>query len=253
MAKLKPYYKQIADELEQDILNHKFRPGSRMPTELAIQKRFFVSRMTVRQAYRLLAAKGAAVIVKNKGVFVKNTKIQKGSGVLSYTDLIAGNGLIGNTKVIQLERCLPDEKTAEMLNLKTGEKIYLLKRYRYVKNELVVIEVAHLNAKYVPDFDKFNLNNNSLYDVLCSEYNLCLEEVHEEISAELLTDEEARLMIGSRHCPVLRINTVSFLDNGDPIEYTIQYCNYKVFSYEVINKDIPRQYCRRKIVESEIQ
>lgn len=253
MAKLKPYYKQIADELEQDILNHKFRPGSRMPTELAIQKRFYVSRMTVRQAYRLLEAKGAAVIVKNKGVFVKNIKIQQSSDFKSYTDLIAGKGLIGNTKVIQLERCLPDEEAAAALKLKAGEEIYLLKRYRYVKNELVVIEVANLNAKYIPDFDKFNLNNNSLYDVLCNEYELCLDEVREEISAELLTDEEARLMVGSRHCPVLKIKTTSLLDNGDPIEFTIQYCNYKVFSYEVINKDIPRQYCRRKIAESEIQ
>ena len=252
MAKLKPYYKQIADELEQDILNHRFRPGSRMPTEAAIQKRFYVSRMTVRQAYRLLEAKGAAVIVKNKGVYVKNIKIQKDTEFQSYTELLASKGLSGTTKIVQLERCLPDEETAAALKLAAGEEIYLLKRYRYVKNELVVIEVAHLNAKYLPNFDKFNLNN-SLYDVLCNEYDLCLDEVHEEISADLLTDDEARQMVGSRHCPVLRIDTTSLLDNGDPIEYTIQYCNYKVFSYEVINKDIPRQYCRRKIAEPEFQ
>lgn len=246
MAKLKPYYKQIADELEHDIQNFKYRPGSKMPTEKELQDRFYVSRMTVRQAYQVLEEKGIAVMIKNKGVFVSDVTIQKNQDTRGYKDLLKSKGLESVIKQIEFEKCFPDRKVREKLGLDPDDQIYLLRRDRYVRDELVVIEKAHINAKLVPGFEVHDFSKESLYDVLYGDYGLSLAEVHDEISAKLITSSDAKAMLESKNGPALQIATTSILDTGEIIEYTEQICNYKVFSYKVITTDVPPEYSHKE-------
>lgn len=236
MAKLKPYYKQIADELEKDILAYKYRAGSRMPTEKEIQERFYVSRMTVRQAYRLLEKKGVAVIVKNKGVFVNDVTIQREQDLVSFHELIANKGLESKTKITRFERGKPEKRIARILDLDENGEVYFLTRYRYVNNELVIIEYAHIPADLVPNLSQFDFENESLYSVFKNHYGLRMVEFEDEISADIIGGENARAMLNTKSGPVLKIKTLGKLENGTPIEYTEQYANFRVFSYKTTLK-----------------
>ncbi len=232
MSKLKPYYKQIADELERDIVGGKFSAGSRLPTEREIQERFYVSRMTVRQAYKLLEKKGTAVIVKNKGIFVKDTSIEKEQHTLNTKDLFNQAGIKLETKVSSFTTMVASEKVRAKLNLAADDQVYRLERYRYGKDELIFIEVAYLPVDRFPDLQQYDFAINSLYEVLGANYNLRITKVSDDIKADQLSGELALMMLKAKRGPVLKIKTLARDYNNEPVEYTETLCNYKVFTYK---------------------
>lgn len=62
----------IAAQIEEAILNKKYLPGSKLPSENELGKMFGASRTSVREAVQILHAHGLVSIEKGKGIFVKN-------------------------------------------------------------------------------------------------------------------------------------------------------------------------------------
>lgn len=62
----------IASQIEEAILNKKYLPGSKLPSENELCKMFGVSRTSVREAIQILHIQGLVDIEKGKGIFVKN-------------------------------------------------------------------------------------------------------------------------------------------------------------------------------------
>jgi DNA-binding transcriptional regulator YhcF (GntR family) len=88
----KPMYRQIADALREQINAGELKPGDALPTESSLQDAFSVSRVTVRQALKLLTeehiiesiqaaaptSKRSALITTfiNSPAFTKNWRIE---------------------------------------------------------------------------------------------------------------------------------------------------------------------------------
>lgn len=68
---LNPKYKQIIDELEQEITAGRFKPGTKLPSEAALVKRFDTSRITIARALRELQNAGIIDRVAGSGSFVR--------------------------------------------------------------------------------------------------------------------------------------------------------------------------------------
>jgi DNA-binding LacI/PurR family transcriptional regulator len=66
-----PKYKQIIDELEAEISAGRFKPGSKLPSEAALVKRFDTSRITIARALRELQNAGMIDRVAGSGSFVR--------------------------------------------------------------------------------------------------------------------------------------------------------------------------------------
>lgn len=78
-------YEQIADQLRESILTGSLTPGSRLPSEHELAQLFGVSRTTVREALRLLAAERLVRTVRGTkgGSFVSRPTAEHISGTLS--------------------------------------------------------------------------------------------------------------------------------------------------------------------------
>ncbi len=66
-----PLYYQLAKSLEKDIMEGKYQPDSKFPTDMELAKSFDVSRITVRQALNELIAKDLLVRERGRGTFVR--------------------------------------------------------------------------------------------------------------------------------------------------------------------------------------
>jgi len=66
----RPLFHQIAAQLETEIRQGLYEPGSLMPSESALEERFSVSRTTIRHALRMLDGKDLVEVVHGKGRFV---------------------------------------------------------------------------------------------------------------------------------------------------------------------------------------
>src|SRR3954447_20384950 len=82
-------YKEIADQLEQDIRDGKFDQTKKLPTEDELINKFEVSRNTIRKAINQLVNRGHIYQVQGSGMFLREK---------SETDTINLGSLRGLTK-----------------------------------------------------------------------------------------------------------------------------------------------------------
>ena len=64
-------YERLADELRQDILSGRYKPGDRLPSTLELMERTGVANLTVRGAYRVLIEEGLVESVNKRGFYVR--------------------------------------------------------------------------------------------------------------------------------------------------------------------------------------
>lgn len=69
----------IANEIKNAILQKEFTDGNRLPSERSLAEQFHVSRMTIREAFRLLEAKGIITVKKGPkgGAFIQSASTER--------------------------------------------------------------------------------------------------------------------------------------------------------------------------------
>lgn len=65
-----PIYRQIADQLKEDILTGRLKQGEYLPSIRSLAKDFKISVITTMKAYELLEAEGLVCAVQGKGFLV---------------------------------------------------------------------------------------------------------------------------------------------------------------------------------------
>ncbi len=66
-----PINKIVTRQIEESILNRELLPGTKLPSEFELSKQFGVSRTAIREALKTLLVQNMIVILKGKGIFVK--------------------------------------------------------------------------------------------------------------------------------------------------------------------------------------
>ena len=101
--------KQIAEQLRNAIINGQFRTGERLPTEDELAKRYGVSRATVREALKRLAAQN---LIRSRrgpagGNFVTQpTHEELAESLSGAATLLVGLGSMGIDEIIEARRVL---------------------------------------------------------------------------------------------------------------------------------------------------
>ena len=74
MTKL-PMYRKIADAIREKISSGIYKVGEALPTEAQLREEFSVSRVTIRQALKLLIENEELESIQGSGTYVKESKI----------------------------------------------------------------------------------------------------------------------------------------------------------------------------------
>jgi len=97
----KALYLQLAEKLMDDIASKRLLPLEKLPSEYELTQLFDVSRVTVRQALRLLADRGLVVSRQGKGVFVSGPQVSQDLNALrGFYDSLIAQGHTPETEVI---------------------------------------------------------------------------------------------------------------------------------------------------------
>jgi GntR family transcriptional repressor for pyruvate dehydrogenase complex len=139
-------YEQVANKLQEMILQSNMKPGEKVHPEVELTKLFNVSRTTIREAIKLLKERGLVDISHGKGVFVAEPNECKITALLSlYMKL---NGAIDIKDLYEIRRILEvpmaglatkaaSEKDIELLLQLYGEMSCGMKdEVRYVQADL---------------------------------------------------------------------------------------------------------------------
>lgn len=216
-----PYYYQLEEILKERIENGTWEPGGQIPSEAELCEAFGVSRTVVRQALNELVHEGVLYRRKGKGTFVAEPKI--GESLVQhltgfYEDMVA-LGLKPSTKVLEQKVIPAPPKIAEGLGLKQGEPVIRVDRLRFVNGEPIVLVVTYLPYRLCPELINDDLSNQSLYAILEKKYGLELVSGRRTLEAVAATKEEAELLEIEEGDPIVLLSSISYLKDGQPIEY----------------------------------
>lgn len=220
-----PYYIQLKDIIRARIKDGTWAVGDHLPSEAEFCAMFGVSRPVVRQALQDLIHEGLIRRRKGKGSFVASNKIverlaQKLTGF--YQDMVE-QGLQPVTRVLVQHVVPAAVEVAEHLQIAVHEPVIEIVRLRSVQQVPVVLVTTYLPYSLCPRLLNEDLNNQSLYELLESRYNIQIVRGRRAIHAVLAEGQEAKLLEVSKGAPLFRLESTCFIENGTPVEYYIAF------------------------------
>lgn len=194
-----PLYLQLMEKLEQHIKDGTYKV--KIPSEREIMDEFYVSRSTVRQAVGELVNNGILVKKPGKGTFIAIKPIDDWLGNLSSTtETIERMGMNAGVKLLESKII---DLTPE-LQLKTGLlQTFHFKRLRYANQIPVGIENHYYPISLGKKISTYDLNKETLYDLLETQLGIPTFEAEQVIRAGNPTTSDADLLGIDSNEPVL--------------------------------------------------
>jgi GntR family transcriptional regulator len=217
-----PYYVQLKATLIEGIESGRWKPGDRIPSEPELCEMFGVSRTVVRQALKDMTYQGLVTREKGRGTFVAEPKISSGSLVHSLVGFYEDMAERGQAPVTQvLEQVIEPASTRLMTALRIEETAPVIKlvRLRFVEDEPIVLVTSYLPYDLCPKLVQADLSDRSLYAFLKAEYGLSVASGRRRIEAVAAGETEARWLQVEEGSPLLKLDSVSYLGDGTPLEY----------------------------------
>jgi GntR family transcriptional regulator len=195
--------------------------GSQLPGEPELCNLFGISRTVVRQALGEMEQQNLIIRRKGKGTFVAEPKVseslaQKLTGF--YSDMVE-RGYRVATEVLHHRVTRAGDKIASYLQIAPGAEVIDIRRLRFVNEEPIQLVTSYLPYALCPRLAEVDLAHRSLYDVLENECGLWIACGKRFIEAVGANESEARLLRIERGAALIMLDSVSFLEDGRPVEY----------------------------------
>lgn len=202
------------------IRSGKFGPGDRLPTEVELQKRFGVSRITVRNALDELSLKGYVVRKPALGTFVAKPKIEQELRRLTgFVEDMEAIGMQASANVVSIRSIKADSHIAMQLGLRSGAPVTYIERVRLGDSEPLSLDCTWLPAHIGKRVAREDLEEKPIFSLLEDQYGIPLGEAEYVIEACLATKHVAKHLAVPAASPVLLIERTTFARDGKPIDY----------------------------------
>lgn len=218
-----PRYHQVEEWVREQIASGAWAPGSLIPSEPELCRRFGVSRITIRKAMGNLVQDGQVRVVQGRGTFVAAPKmaerfIQRAFGI--YEDF-ERRGISLTTRVLRQEVAAASGEIADRLRLEVGEQVHVIERLRSVGDEKMLISITYIPYQLCPELAREDLTRGSLYRLLRTRYGLAITRGERRLEAVAAGQHEARLLDVALATPLLQLDSVAYRRDGRPFEYSI--------------------------------
>jgi GntR family transcriptional regulator len=229
-----PLYHQIYMDLLILIQSKQLKPDDLLPPEMELMKAYNVSRQTLRDAMDLLEKENLIKRTAGKGTIVlaAQTRIQFIMSQ-SYAIQMKNLGYKPGSKVLKLNRTVIDQKSPVKLQSKLGSPALELVRLRYANDEPIGVQYTTIIIDSMLDLADNDFNKESLYNLLLTKYRLPINQIDYAVSAVTADPWHQVLLNLEKAEPLLLIHTLTYLDNGSPIEETASY--YRADKFEFTN------------------
>jgi len=226
-----PLYHQLMEKIREKIESGKWPPNFPVPSERQLCRIYQVSRGTVKQALSHLMYEGLIYQKAGKGTFVAKPKL-----VLSKFDAFAKyiqqRGLKPSFELIMNIKIVPDDPVKTILRLGKNEKVYKIVRLLLGNGEPFVLATDYCPERLVPNLERENLGEISMWDILVNNYHIPIVEAEEIIEPHLADTFEAEKLKVSRNFPTLLIKRTVYTTNAPfYVEKSVvrgDRCSYKV-------------------------
>jgi len=214
-----PVYIQISDAIRAKIQSGKLFPDSVLPPSEQICGELGITRMTLRQAYTVLAREGLLDSQRGRGTFVRRSKMERTLGqMVGFSEEMRACGKKPSSKMLSYERTDPSEPAREFLG---QGPVYRIERLRLADAIPMAIEEVEIPVRLCPDLQDFDLTKKSLYQVLDEVYRVRFAHCDQIVSATLPNGRQRKLLDIGAKVALLNVTRRSFTKSDEAVSYGI--------------------------------
>jgi DNA-binding GntR family transcriptional regulator len=214
-----PAYVQLVNILKDQIAQGAYLPGSRLPSESELCKRYQVSPMTVRRSINILLDQGIVSTIQGSGTYVKAPDLGKVTFSLEEFNNIFKDK--ERTKVTILETLIikADETTANRLAIAVGERAILIRRVLFRDGDPILYHKEQLIYDPLRPIVEAELGITSLHGLFVGTGETTLKRGELVIEAAVLTKEEADILNTKEMQPAFRLGHIFYDFDDRPVSW----------------------------------
>jgi GntR family transcriptional regulator, N-acetylglucosamine utilization regulator len=212
-----PVYVQISDAIRDQIEAGELQPDAALPPSQQLCESLGITRMTLRQAYAVLEREGLIDAQRGRGTFVRHPRIDQTLSQMSgFSEDMRARGKVPGSRLLAFERAQPSEQARGFFE--AGE-VYRFERLRLADSIPMAIEQVELSSALCPDLERFDLEKESLYEVLDREYRVRLNRCEQVVSASTPDAQQRKLLQIGPKVALLSVTRRSFTSSDRPVSY----------------------------------
>lgn len=247
-----PLYVQLARILRTQINSGEYKPGDALPTEEGLSKAFGVSRITVREALRILTDENLIVRHSGKGTFVAKRSGLGASvwAACTIEDLIYG-GHETRRRYLGRRVFRASQGIAETLQIPADTRVLEVRSLMYVGETPlahVTLTVSYALGRRVPEK---RLAEKPLILLLSEICGIQVGDVDQWTTASLADRRIGEVLGVSPGDPVLVLERIFYDLDGRPIELAVNRYRTDQFRHHIrLQQAVPGSERRRSLIRT---
>lgn len=217
-----PLYLSVAETLRRRIATREWQSGDRLPGEEALAAQLFVSRVTLREALRLLEREGLISRRHGVGSFVAHAPVAvvaELNKLEPFALSVQRAGFPTTEDVVSIERVdLPDDK-ADALLVQRQSQGYLLEMVRTIDKVPVVYSRDYVLPELM-DPEQFKLMGRNILDYLRDTGMPTVEYALLSIESVLPEPRIQNVLRCDTFEPLVQLDGVAYATGGRPLYAT---------------------------------
>jgi GntR family transcriptional regulator len=221
-----PFYYQLKEILQNDIIKGVYKPGDLIPTELMLMEQYELSRTTVRQAINALVYEG--YLSRRKGVGTTVIPSSNSGDIVSISNQIRKKGLTLSTQLLSLETVRADDSIAQRLDISQGDNVYIMERIRSGDNIPLVFTRTFIAEKTAPKL-KDNIDTAVVgFHKYLSSIGKEIKQINRATEGGITDDKTAKMLGLKKGTPIIILTDRCYGSQGNIVEYTVSLVNTNV-------------------------
>jgi len=219
-----PYYRQLMNNIQQQIEAGFYKEGQQIPTEMELSRANRVNRHTIRQAVDELCRVGVLYKLKGKGTFVAKAPLDFLEYQLSnknrFTENIVQAGKVPTNKILRATEMIAPSVVQDALALAADESVYCVQVLRFVNDKPFLLSQVYLPSDYFPGLFERIADFQSL-SLVFEQYGITPHRVKSVLRASFPSQEEALVLEIPGNMPVIKAENILKSQDDILIEYNL--------------------------------
>jgi len=230
----RPLYLQLRDLLLRSMETRQWQPGEALPSEIELAARFGVSQGTVRKAIDALAADNLVVRRQGKGTFVA-THTEEKTSMFRFLRIRRSDGRdeYPASRLLDVRRGKASADVARMLELKSSEAVFVIRRVLEYAGEPVVLDDITLPATLFKGLTRARLDayRGSMYGFFETQFGVRMLRAQEKLKAIAADATSAAILKVRAGDPLLAVERLTRTYGGRPVEWRRGLCSTRRHYY----------------------
>ena len=236
----------IANEIKYLFIEKRYQEGDKLPSEREFAEKFGVQRATIREAYRILEEEGVIEIRERSGRYMGHTRIKSSlQEIKSFKDKLNENGMEVKNKLISFEIIELDKELYKKVKLPIGTSMYKITRIRNVVREdgdfPIAIEYSYIPEALSEKLIKYDLEENSLFEILRTKYGLIPKKEDQMIEIVYANEFESKALRVDQMTALIKKHGITYDKDGNVLQYLYAVMNMDWVEFEKGNKEIEQK------------